>query len=110
MFQLVSKFTYHYYLKFMTNPIEALNFITRLDGNIRMTVSLIPKENKHPTECSAQSWLLKTEMFDGTYKVGNASFTLHGYSLNEAEDIARNIRSNPVLMRAIDDELAGDMD
>jgi|AZII01.1.fsa_nt_gi hypothetical protein len=90
--------------------MHASNFIIRLDGNLRMTVTLLPVENTQVLETDLQSWLLNTEIFDGTYRIADTSFTLHAYSASEAEDLARNIRSNPVLMRAIDDELAGDMD
>ncbi|MCY0966179.1 hypothetical protein [Parathalassolituus penaei] len=82
-------------------------FITLLEGRLQAAVELIPDpENSNTTG----NWLLRIRlMYDGA-AAGVTSFTLHSHSAEEARDVARNIGSNPYLMREIDEFLWGESD
>ncbi|MEZ5529406.1 MAG: hypothetical protein R3E57_05685 [Porticoccaceae bacterium] len=84
--------------------METLNLITPLEGELKAAVTLLP-HGEHK-DC----WLLEIALFHSGDPAGTTSFNLNGYSREEAEDIARNIKSNPFLMREIDEHLWGDSD
>ncbi len=81
---------------------DSMDFITALEGRLMAAVNLMPK--------GANSWLLSLRLvYDGT-PAGTLSFDLNGYSAAEAGELARNIRSQPFLMREIDEYLWGESD
>lgn len=84
--------------------METLNLITPLEGVLKAAVTLLP-HSEHKS-----CWLLEITLFHRGDHAGTTSFNLNGYSREEAEDIARNIKSNPFLMREIDEHLRGDSD
>ncbi|MBN0987595.1 hypothetical protein [Amphritea pacifica] len=54
--------------------------------------------------------ILKLELNYHTRIIGTKSFTLQGFSCEEAETLVRNLPDNQYIMREIDEFLAGDMD
>ncbi|SEQ47583.1 hypothetical protein SAMN03080615_01595 [Amphritea atlantica] len=54
--------------------------------------------------------ILKLELNYHTQIIGAKSFTLQGFSGEEAENLVRNLPDNQYIMREIDEFLAGDMD
>lgn len=89
-------------------------FISLLEGRLQAAVELHPQTGQRGSGNAAATletdWLLKIRlMYDGT-AAGVTSFTLHGHSAEEARNVARNIGSNPYLMREIDEFLWGESD
>jgi len=83
--------------------LEASHFITLIEGKLKAAVELRPTEEE-------QTWLLLVRLdYDGA-PAGTASFNLHGYSREEAEQIATHIPDNPYLMKEIDEFLWGESD
>lgn len=56
------------------------------------------------------SWLMLLDLFYDGDNTGQTSFNLHGYTLEEAQDVARNIADNPYMMKEIDEFLWGESD
>lgn len=81
-----------------------MNLISHLEGNLKAAVAL------KPATADEQNWLLELRlMYDGS-SVGTTSFNLYSYSREEAEHIARNIKSNQFIMKEIDEFLWGESD
>lgn len=81
-----------------------LNYITRLEGELKAAVSLFSQQ------LNAGYWIMKVQLFYAGEPAGTTSFTLKGYSREEAEEVARNLPRNAFLMREIDEFLWGDND
>ena len=93
----------------MAPALEPFHFIAQLEGNLKAMVQL------RPVAIAAQDgepshWRLDIDLFYDGEKAGKTSFNLHGYSRQEAEAVARNIRSNAYLMKEIDEFLWGESD
>lgn len=84
--------------------MDTFSFITQLEGKLKAAVSLLPYEEDQ------SQWLLTVNLFYEDGPAGKTTFTLHGYNELEAQEIARNIKSNPYLMREIDEYLWGESD
>lgn len=56
------------------------------------------------------AWRLDIKLTYHGDPAGHTSFNLHGYSQQEAEQVARNIRSNAYIMKEIDEQLWGESD
>lgn len=82
--------------------MEAFNLISQLEGRLKACISLNPQE--------IDSWLMRVQLFYDGEPAGITSFNLQGYSAEEAEDIARNLKTNAFLMREIDEFLWGESD
>lgn len=82
--------------------MESLNLIARLEGKLKAAINLEP--------LAADTWKLSLKLVYDGEPAGNLSFNLNGYGEEEARDIARNISSNPFLMREIDEFLWGESD
>lgn len=80
------------------------HYICKLEGALNAAVELF----NQTTDTS--QWQLSIKLFHNNVPVGSTQFTLNGYSKTEAEDIAKNIRTNPFIMREIDEYLWGEMD
>lgn len=78
---------------------EVLNLIVPLGDKRKAYLRLLP--DLHTSE----AWRLDVRLYYQGARAGNTSFTLQGYSQDEAETIARNIRSNSYLMNGIDEFL-----
>lgn len=84
------------------NAQAAFTLITHLEGHLKAAVELAP--------VATENWLLTiTLMYDGA-QAGKTSFNLNGYSRTEAEAIARTIKTNPFIMKEIDEFLWGESD
>lgn len=84
--------------------METLNLITPLENKLRAYLCLRPDPHRVDT------WLLEVQLFYEESPAGKTTFTLHGYSQDEAESVARNFRSNEYLMHEIDQVLWGESD
>ncbi len=78
--------------------------ITQLEGKLKAAVQLDPLIN------SETEWRLSVRLFYDGEPAGVTSFDLHGYSREEAEVVAKNIKTNDFLMKEIDDFLWGESD
>ena len=74
---------------------EVLNLIIPLERSLKAYLRLSPAPGE-------DNWLLAVQLYHEGHPVGRTSFNLHGYTQEEAEDTARNIRSNEYLMMEID--------
>lgn len=81
-----------------------LNFISHLEGDLRACISL----DSH--ELNAGYWYMRVQLFYQDEPAGVTSFTLQGYSQEEAEAVARDLPNNAFLMREIDEYLWGESD
>lgn len=82
--------------------MEKHHFILVLERRLRAMVSL--------SEQHQGIWLLAVDLFYEEKSVGKTSFNLNGYTEDEAIEVARNLGSNPYLMKEIDDFLWGESD
>lgn len=82
----------------------AFNVITLLESRLKAIISLRPKQNEK--DC----WRMNVQLYYDGEPAGGTRFTLRGYSQQEAEQIARNVKSNSFLMREIDEYLWGESD
>jgi len=84
--------------------LPVATYIANLDAGVKATVSLISKQT------NAGYWLMKVHLYYEGKSAGTTSFTLRGYSQEEAEEIACNLPNNAFLLREIDAFLWGDSD
>jgi hypothetical protein len=80
------------------------DLITHLENHLRAYISL------RPLEAPPDSWSMRVRLFYDGEPAGATSFLLRGYNREEAENIARNLRSNSYLMKEIDEFLWGESD
>lgn len=86
------------------NTHNYFTLITHLEGDLKATVTLVPIENLN------NEWRLDLHLFYRGEPAGHTSFNLHGYTEEEAHDVARNIRQNDFMLREIDEYLWGESD
>jgi hypothetical protein len=84
--------------------MDTLNLISQLERNLKALIKLNPSPDQ-PSD-----WKLDIQLFYQGHPAGNTSFNLHGYTQEEAENIARTVKDNPFMMREIDDYLWGESD
>lgn len=84
--------------------MDVLNLITQLERNLKAYLRLFADPR------AGDAWRLEVQLFYNGEPAGTTSFNLHGYSQEEAEEIARNIRRNDYLMHEIDQFLWGESD
>ena len=80
------------------------NLISQLEDNLKAFIKLVRVQSL------SSQWLLQIQLFYRGEAAGKTSFNLYGYSQQEAEEIARNIKDNSFLMKEIDEYLWGDSD
>ncbi|MFK4752972.1 MULTISPECIES: hypothetical protein [Oceanospirillaceae] len=87
-----------------SNPeITSSHYLLQLEGKLRAIIELKPTSE-------SDNWLLFVHMsYDGD-TAGTTSFNLYGYSRDEAETLAANLKDNAFLMKEIDDYLWGESD
>jgi hypothetical protein len=85
-----------------TESEKSYYVISQLEGPLKACIRLQLQENS--------IWLMTVKLFYDGESVGSISFNLQGYTESEAEDVARNIKSNAMLMREIDEFLWGESD
>jgi|AZIK01.1.fsa_nt_gi hypothetical protein len=78
-------------------------YIQPLEGDLRAVVEL-------RATAYADIWLLLIQLSYQSDLAGTTSFNLHGYNREEAEEVAKNIQSNPYVMKEIDEYLWGESD
>lgn len=84
------------------NP-ESSHFITLLEGRLKAAVEVSP-------QAGDDEWLLLLHLVYDGEPCGTASFSLHGYTRAEAEQLAANPAQNAFLMKEIDEFLWGESD
>jgi len=88
---------------------EDFHYITQLERNLKAAVQLRPAGFDAQTS-ELQHWRLEITLFYDGNPAGKTSFNLHGFSRDEAEYVARNIRDNAYVMKEIDEYLWGESD
>lgn len=84
--------------------MDVLNLITQLERKLKAYLRLSADPR------GADAWHLEVQLFYEDAPAGKTTFNLHGYTQEEAEAIARNIRHNEFLMHEIDQLLWGESD
>lgn len=84
--------------------MSAFNYIAPLDGGLLACISL------HAQSGLTDTWLMRVNLLYDGEPAGTKEFNLQGYSLDEAENLARNLRQNAFLMQEIDEYLWGESD
>ena len=84
--------------------MQEFNFITQLEGTLKAVINLIPS-NEDRT-----NWLMAIRLFYDGGPAGETSFTLEGYSEEEACELVKNLNKNEFLMKEIDEYLWGESD
>lgn len=84
--------------------MDTLNLISQLERNLKAHIRLIPMQYQD------ENWNLEVQLFYQGHPAGSTSFNLHGYSQQEAENVARNLKDNHFMMREIDEFLWGESD
>ncbi|WP_244542093.1 hypothetical protein [Azotobacter beijerinckii] len=84
--------------------MEVFNLIVPLERKLKAYLRLLPEPHRTDT------WLLEVRLFYEAEPAGRTSFTLNGYTQEEAEAVARNIRSNAYMMQEIDQYLWSEND
>ena len=90
--------------------MSAFNLISHLEGKLKAYISLANIDVDASAEADSESWLMKVNLFYENEPAGSTSFTLQGYSHDEAVEVARNLKSNQFLMKEIDELLWGESD
>ncbi|WP_432697576.1 hypothetical protein ACQUQP_04280 [Marinobacterium sp. YM272] len=85
------------------NAEGALNFINVVDRHLRVVSRLQLATEPH------HSIRLDLSLFYDNHPAGSLSFDLNGFSPAESVALARDIKSNPYLLREIDEYLCGDL-
>lgn len=84
--------------------MEVLNLITQLERNLKAFLRLRPDPR------APEAWHLDVQLYYEGERAGTTTFNLQGYTQDEAEDVARNLRHNDFLMHEIDQFLWGESD
>lgn len=89
------------------DKLSSLNFINRIDDHLRIVSGVQILHDKDPSMLRV---MLALEIFYDNNKVDDLSFDLHHYDYGEIIEIARNIRSNELIMYEVDMLLAGEIE
>nr|WP_221189700.1 hypothetical protein [Azomonas macrocytogenes] len=81
-----------------------MNLIVQLEKKLKAYLRLLPIPQR------ADAWLLEVQLYYESEPAGRTSFTLQGYTQEEAEAVARGIRHNDYLMQEIDQYLWSEND
>lgn len=87
-----------------TSEQNTVNIITPIEQNLKALTTLIGSES------TDDEWKMQISLFYKNTPAGMLSFTLNGYTLEEAEELVHNLRNNEFLMKEIDDFLWGESD
>ena len=79
---------------------EDIRHINRIDQHLRVLAE-IGFSSQNPIQ-------LKLQLFYDTDPLGTLSFNLHEYSIEDCQELVKNIAQNAFLMRQIDEYLAAD--
>ncbi|HBO95546.1 MAG TPA: hypothetical protein DD667_19850 [Gammaproteobacteria bacterium] len=84
--------------------MDTLNYISVLERSLKAHIRL------NPCADEPQNWKLDIQLFYQGPPAGTTSFNLHGYTREEAEQVARTVKDNQFMMREIDEYLWGESD
>ncbi|MGI1670172.1 MAG: hypothetical protein K6L74_07595 [Neptuniibacter sp.] len=78
-----------------------LQHIKQLEDGLKALITL----KEQPVE---GSWIMEVELNYQSHSVGSTSFTLNGYSEEEAQALVKSLNKNHYIMKEIDHFLSGD--
>gem|GEM_PF-2535575 len=87
--------------------LSSLRYINPIDEHMKIVSSVKVLDNAHPHDTSA---LLILDIFIDDKQIDRISFNLHHYAYEEIIELARHIRDNDYILRAVDAALAGDIE
>ncbi|WP_150047397.1 MULTISPECIES: hypothetical protein [Methylomonas] len=87
--------------------LSSLRYINNIDEHMRIVSSVKVLDNAHQHDNLV---LLLLDIFIDDKQIDQMSFNLHNYAYEEIVDLARNIRGNDYILRAVDTALAGDIE
>ena len=78
-----------------------IQHIKQLEDGLKALITL----KEQPAE---RQWLMEVELNYRSHSVGSTSFTLNGYTFEEAESLVKELNQNHYIMKEIDHFLSGD--
>lgn len=87
--------------------LSSLRYINLIDEHMKIVSSVKVFDNAGPDDNSV---LLILDIFIDDKQIDRISFNLHNYAYQEIMEVARNIRDNDYILRAVDAALAGDIE
>jgi len=87
--------------------LSSLRYINNIDEHMRIVSSVRVLDNPHQHDNLV---LLLLDIFIDDKQIERMSFNLHNYAYDEIVDLARHIRDNDYILRAVDTALAGDIE
>ncbi|MCK9607920.1 MAG: hypothetical protein M0R33_15870 [Methylomonas sp.] len=85
--------------------LSALRYINNIDEHMRIVSSVKLLDDAHQHDNTV---LLVLDIFIDDKQIDKMSFNLHHYAYEEIMELARHIRDNEYILRAVDAALAGD--
>ena len=87
--------------------LSSLRYINNIDEHMRIVSSVKMFDVAHQHD---KPVLLVLDIFIDDKQIDKMSFNLHNYDYEEIISLARNIRDNDYILRAVDTALAGDIE
>lgn len=87
--------------------LSSLRYINLIDEHMKIVSSVKVFNNAGSDDNSV---LLILDIFIDDKQIDRISFNLHNYAYQEIMEVARNIRDNDYILRAVDAALAGDIE
>jgi len=87
--------------------LSSLRYINAIDEHMRIVSSVQVRDVAHQDDTLA---LLILDIFIDDKQIDRMSFNLHNYAYEEIIELARHIRDNEYILRAVDTALAGDIE
>lgn len=85
--------------------LSSLRYINAIDEHMRIVAGVKVLDNTGQYDNSV---LLVLDIFIDDNRIDKMSFNLHNYAYEEIVALARDIRNNDYILRAVDTALAGD--
>lgn len=87
--------------------LSSLRYINSIDEHMRIVSSVKVSDDAHQSDNLV---LLILDIFIDDKQIDKMSFNLHNYDYEEIIELARHIRDNDYILRAVDTALAGDIE
>ncbi|MGY6274858.1 hypothetical protein [Methylomonas sp. MgM2] len=87
--------------------LSSLRYINSIDEHMRIVSSVKVFDDAHQSDNFV---LLVLDIFIDDKQIDKMSFNLHNYGYEEIIKLARHIRDNEYILRAVDTALAGDIE
>ncbi len=87
--------------------LSSLRYINTIDEHMRIVSSVKVLDDAHQHNNAV---LLVLDIFIDDKHIDTMSFNLHNYAYEEILELARHIRDNDYILRAVDTALAGDIE